>query len=242
MSPEELAVSPSATAGLAVRPRRRRRWWRWALAAVLALVVLVFVSAAVAVSASDEPPLGLPATAPAAPIGILDGTWQVAPGSTAGFRIRQTVLGLSGDVVGRTTAVSGSAVVSAGSVTSARFTVDLTRVVAGGKPSPQFEISLDTKAHPLATIALAGPVLLGSPFDSGGTQTATARADLTLRGVTRSVTLRVTGRRDGADIQIAGSIPVAFTDWGIVGPTGYGVLGSLANDGVAEFSLVLRHA
>lgn len=240
MSGSAPTASSPATTESGVPPRRGRRWRRWVVVAVLALLALVFASAAVAVNASSAAPLALPVAAPAAPIGILDGTWRVAPGSSAGFRIRQTVLGLSGDVVGRTTAVSGSAVIAAGSVTNATFTVDLTRITAAGKPSPQFALSLDTKAYPFATVRLAGPVVLGSSFGSGGTEAATVRADMTLRGVTRPVTLRVTGRRDGSVIQVAGSVRVAFADWGIAGPAGYGALGSLANDGVAEFYLVLE--
>jgi len=49
-------------------------------------------------------------------------------------------------------------------------------------------------------------------------------------------------RRDGSMIEVAGSMPVALADWGIVGPTGYSVLGSLADHGTAEFLLVLGHA
>ncbi|MDA8237277.1 MAG: hypothetical protein M0T75_05210 [Chloroflexi bacterium] len=45
------------------------------------------------------------------------------------------------------------------------------------------------------------------------------------------------GRRDGSALDIVGSIPVVFSDWGIEEPRGYGVL---ADRGVAEFRLVLR--
>jgi hypothetical protein len=42
-------------------------------------------------------------------------------------------------------------------------------------------------------------------------------------------------------VQLAGSIPVAFRGWAIRGPKGYGLLGSLADHGIAEFLLILRH-
>jgi hypothetical protein len=38
----------------------------------------------------------------------------------------------------------------------------------------------------------------------------------------------------------ARSIPITFSSWDIRGPSGYGLLGSLANHGVAEFLLILR--
>ena len=53
-----------------------------------------------------------------------------------------------------------------------------------------------------------------------------------------SVTL--SARRDGDAIEAAGSMAVAFTDWGIAGPEGYGALASVADHASAEFLLVLR--
>ncbi len=52
----------------------------------------------------------------------------------------------------------------------------------------------------------------------------------------------ISARRDGSALQVAGSIPVTLSDWGIKAPAGYGFLGSLADHGVAEFLLVLHRA
>ena len=46
--------------------------------------------------------------------------------------------------------------------------------------------------------------------------------------------------RDGAAIDVVGSIPVAFADFGIRTPDGFGWLGSVSDHGVAEFLLVLE--
>jgi hypothetical protein len=54
-----------------------------------------------------------------------------------------------------------------------------------------------------------------------------------------AVAVTISARRDGSEIQAAGSIPVPFADWRIIGPAGYGLLGSLADHGTAEFRLVL---
>ena len=59
-------------------------------------------------------------------------------------------------------------------------------------------------------------------------------------GVTRLATATVSARRDGSALQVAGSIPVTFSAWGIKDPAGYGFFGSLANHGTAEF-LVSAH-
>jgi YceI-like domain len=107
------------------------------------------------------------------------------------------------------------------------------------KPAPQFGISLDTQRYPDATIGLTQPVTLDAAITSGTTLTVNAAGTLTLHGVTRTVTVALSVRRDGASIDAAGSVPVAFADYGIAGPKGYGGLGSLADHGVAEFLLVL---
>ena len=61
-----------------------------------------------------------------------------------------------------------------------------------------------------------------------------------MHGTSRLVTITISGRRNGPALQAAGSIPIAFSDWGIKGPAGYGVFGSLANHGTAEFLLLLH--
>jgi hypothetical protein len=61
---------------------------------------------------TDMPPLGLSKTAANTPVGPLDGSWDVAAGSLAGFRIQESAMGMSNDVVGRTNAVAGNIAVS----------------------------------------------------------------------------------------------------------------------------------
>jgi polyisoprenoid-binding protein YceI len=82
-------------------------------------------------------------------------------------------------------------------------------------------------------------VTLGPAFTSGATTTATATGQLTMRGASHLVTLTFSGRRDSSVLQVAGSIPVTFSDWGIKDPKGHGFFGSLASHGAAEFLLTL---
>src|SRR6185369_12448235 len=93
------------------------------------------------------------------------------------------------------------------------------------KPAPQFGISLDTQRFPDATINLAQPVTLDAALASGTAVAVNAAGTLTLHGVTRTVTAALSVRRDGTSIDVAGSVPVAFADYGIAGPKGYGALG-----------------
>jgi polyisoprenoid-binding protein YceI len=222
------------------RRRRKHHWLRWILAGSTVLIVFIVAVVAMAVKLQPTPaPLALPASA-AAPVGPVDGTWQVVSGSVAGFRIQQTVLGLTSDVVGRTEDVTGTVAIAGGQVTEVNLRVNLLALTAGGKPAPQFGISLDTRRYSDATVGLARPVALDARFASGAITRLTAPGQLTLHGVTRTVDVPLSARRDGANMAVAGSIPITFADWGIARPKGYGMLGSLADHGVAEFLLVLR--
>ena len=223
------------------RPPRKRHWWRWILAGVLVLAALVVLGGALALRFwASAAPLALPSGPVAAPAGPVDGAWAPAAGSVAGFRVRESALGMSGDVTGRTHAVTGIIVISGGQVTGAVFHIDLASITIAGKTQPQFTQSLDTKVHPGATITLARPVTLPPGFTSGATITVRAPGRLTLRGTTRLVTVTLSARRDGTALQAAGSIPITLSRWGITEPASYGVVGSLASHGTAEFLLLLH--
>lgn len=221
--------------------RHKRHWWRWILAGVVALVVLAVIAAGAAVKLTPGPaPLALPKDA-AAPSGPLDGTWRVCTGSVAGFRVRESVIGFSNDVTGRTGDVTGTVVVAGAQIFRAAFRVSLGAITVDGRArQPQLVKSLGVTAHPAATVTLTRPVPLPAAFSSGGTVTRTAAATLTLNGTTRPVPVTLSARRDGTAIEAAGSLPVAFPDFRISGPRGYGILGSLASHGTAEFLLILR--
>ncbi len=240
MTDDVLARRPAGHA--IARPARPRHWRRWLVAVVVAVAGLVLAGTAIFVNDSSLPPLSLPGAGAAAPVGPLDGTWKVAQGSIAGFRIDQTVLGMTGEVVGRTGAVSGSIALANGAVTAGSFQVDLPSVAFKGKPVAQLQLSLDTRDHPDATITLEGPVTFGPGFVSGGTLNTMATALLTMRGMSRRVSVPVSARRDGTAVEVVGSIPVSFADWGIPQPDGFGPLGSIADHGTAEFYLVLERA
>jgi polyisoprenoid-binding protein YceI len=185
-------------------------------------------------------PLALPAAAGGSPARPAGGTWDVTAGSAAGFRVTETVLGLSNDVVGRTSAVTGTVVISGRRVTSATFRIDLTAVKVGHRTSPELVKILGVRSHPAATFTLAQPVTLPAGLATGSAVRVTGRGELTLRGTARMTTVTISARRSGPDLQIVGSIFVTFSRWGIEPPAGYGILGSLANHGIAEFLLVLR--
>jgi polyisoprenoid-binding protein YceI len=222
------------------RPARKHHWWRWIAASLVALILLVVLAVGLFIKLQPSPaPLTLPVNA-TRPDGPVDGIWSPAKGSLAGFRVSQSALGFSNEVVGRTNGVTGTITVSTGRVTAATFRIDLSTLTVSGKKQPQFAASLDTANHPVATFTLSQPVRLGPAFSSGATITARCSGYLTLRGVSRLVTFPIVGRRDGTALEVAGAVPVTFSAWGIKGPSGFGLLGSLADHGVAEFLIILH--
>ena len=222
---------------------RTHHWWRWALVSVAALVAVAVAAVALFIKLQPvPPPLALPTAHASAPSGPLDGSWDAGPGSVAGFRVRETALGFSNDVVGRTRAVTGTMVISGEQVTRALFRIGLATVTVDGKTQPQFAASLDTRAHPVASFTLTHPVILAPGFASGAAIRITATGQLSMRGNAHRVTVTISCRRDGPGLQIAGSFPVAFAGWGIKDPAGFGPFGSLADHGLAEFRVVLHRA
>ena len=213
----------------------------WGAGAVVVLTALVVLAGAISVRLqAPAPQLVLPGGSAAVPVGPVNGAWAAEASSVAGFRVRETALGISGGVTGQTGAVTGTTVISGGQVTRAVFRIDLTSITVAGKTQPQFTRSLDTTQYPSATITLARPVTLPPAFTSGATITVTAPGSLTLRGITRLVTVTISARRDGTALQAAGSIPITLSRWGITEPASYGMVGSLASHGTAEFLLVLH--
>lgn len=225
------------------RPRRRR-WWRWVAGGVIGLALILFAAAVAYIKLQPSPaPLTIPHNSVGKPAGPLDGTWITTTGSLAGFRVKESFLGISNDVVGRTSAVTGTIVISGNQVSEAVFRVDLPTIEVSGKTERAFDQSLDTSAHRYATVALAAPLTIRPSFISGiNTMTTTTQGEMTMHGATHPVTITIACRRDVNDLQAAGSIPITFSAWGIAEPTGYGSIAGLANHGIAEFYLHLRRA
>ncbi len=152
----------------------------------------------------------------------IDGTWRVASGSQAGYRIKETLFGQSNTAVGRTTAVTGSIAISGTDVTTASLTVDMTQVGSdrSGRDSQFRNRIMQTSTYPTAQFVLTKPIALGSVPTDGVQVTENATGELTLHGTTKSVTFPVSAQRTASGIQISGSIPIVFSDWKISNPSG----------------------
>ena len=228
---------------------RIRRWQRWlivGIAVVAALAVagpFVYIhfiegKAPKRLSLSSTRGTATTVASGAAADIPLDGTWKVASGSQAGYRVKEILFGQNHEAVGRTSAVTGDAAIQGTRVTAANMTVDLTEVSSDqSRRDTQFQHRImDTSTFPTSTFKLTQPIDL--PSTSGRVSTK-ATGDLTAHGVTKSAVADLQAERSGNTIRVSGSIPVTFADWNIPNPS----FGPISTDdhGVIEFLLVLSH-
>jgi polyisoprenoid-binding protein YceI len=173
----------------------------------------------------------------------VDGAWTVTKdGTIVGYRVGEVLFGQNATAVGRTDAVTGDLTINGTTATAGSFTADLTKVSSDqGNRDRQFQGRImDTATYPTATFKLTQPIALSNIPQNLVKITEKATGDLTLRGKTRSVTFDVVARRNGDKIEVNGSIPITFADWGIPNPS-FGPA-STEDHGVLEFILVFDRA
>ena len=190
-------------------------------------------------SAADGSSTTTAASSGSAPAGI-DGTWNAVNASQVGYRVKETLFGQSTEAVGRTNSVTGSIAISGATVNDGSFTVDMTTVTSDkSQRDGQFNGRImDTSSFPTSTFKLTAPIELGSVPADGQEITAKATGDLTLKGTTNSVTFDVTARLSNGQVQVTGSIPITFSDYGIDNPS-FGPA-SVGDEGTLEFLLVFE--
>jgi polyisoprenoid-binding protein YceI len=237
---------------------RSRRWVRWLLVTVAALVVLAVAGpfvyihffdgstpAALSLSPSTTASASASGSSQAvtAASGPVTGTWTVASGSTAGYRVNEVLLGQSATAVGRTSTISGHLTIAGSAVTAAAFSVPMDTIHSDkSQRDAQFDGRImDVAQYPTGTFTLTSPIDLGSLPASGVIKDYTAHGRLTLHGTTRAVTFTLTAELKGGHIEVAGDIPVLFSDYNIQNPSFAGFV-TTQDHGLLEFLLILNRA
>jgi polyisoprenoid-binding protein YceI len=202
-----------------------------------------------------------PATSPqpaasAAASSSLDGTWTIDPtigsfdydandfsGSWVGYRVQEELAGMGGtEAVGRTPDVTGSITLSGTTLTGADLTADLTTLrsdesMRDGQLAMQ---GVQTNQFPTATFVLTQPIELGAIPEENVAFTVDAVGDLTIHGVTQSVTIPLNAIRVGDIVGVSGSLTFAWGDFGMEQPTSMRVV-SLADEVTMELQAFFRH-
>ena len=248
-------------------PTRSRR--PFAILAVLAVLAIAGVGAAYLAFFTDDAPERLalsddpvpttaagpagPATTTAATAAAgssqLAGTWRVAGGSTAGYRVREKLAALpaKSDAVGRSTAVTGTVKVdgsgTALTASEARFEVDLTKLTSdeSRRDNRIRTDGLQTNQFPKATFVSTKPIPLPAETASGQAVKATAEGDLTIHGVTKRVTIPLDVRVTDGRGELVGSLGFPMSDFNITPPSIGGFV-TVDPDATLEFKLVLEKA
>ena len=116
----------------------------------------------------------------------LDGTWKVAGGSQAGYRVKEILFGQNHEAVGRTSNVTGQITISGTTVNATTFTVDLT-TVSSDQSRPETRRSPSGSSKPMPSGLISGK-RSRSPAYSGVTKPTScpARASVLPRAPTMS--------------------------------------------------------
>jgi polyisoprenoid-binding protein YceI len=175
--------------------------------------------------------------------GSIDGTWKVTSGSLVGYRVHETLFGQSNTAYGRTSSVTGSLTVAGDAVMSGSFTADLTTVASDkSQRDRQFQGRImQTSTYPTATFKLTQSTALSSAPADGVTVTKPVTGDLTLHGVTKSITFSASIKKTGSTIAASGSVPVVFADYSIGNPSFAGTV-TTDDHGTLEFLLNFTQA
>jgi polyisoprenoid-binding protein YceI len=175
-------------------------------------------------------------TAPDGATGSIAGSWHVSSGSIVGYRVLEVLAGQNNVAVGRTSDISGTMTVKASTVEAASFTVQMATITSDqSERDAQFNGRImDTSAYPTGTLTLTAPIALAPVPAAGTIKTYHVTGNLTLHGQTRPVAFTLQAERAGGQIEVSGSIPILFADWGIANPSFTGFV-TTQNHGDLEF-------
>jgi polyisoprenoid-binding protein YceI len=175
--------------------------------------------------------------------GDVSGTWTVASGSTAGYRVREKLASLpaQSDAVGRTSDVTGTVVIAGTMVTKADLQVDVTTLKSDQdrRDSRIKSMGLETERFPTATFTLTAPIDIGDA--KAATADVKATGDLTIHGVTKSVTIPLEAARNGDKLEIVGSLTFPMSDFDITPPSIGGFV-TVEKDATLELKVLLERA
>src|SRR5215208_1753078 len=177
---------------------------------------------AATVAATTETTTETTTDAPAADAqaSALSGTWTLAADgeSFVGYRVKEQLATVGTfTAVGRTQNISASLAFDGDAITDVQVTADLTKLASDNsmRDGQLKRQALETDAYPTATFDLTRPIELAGVPAEGDTVSVTAVGDLTLHGVTRSVTIPLQGQLTNGYVVVVGSLDVPFAAFGI---------------------------
>jgi len=175
------------------------------------------------------------------------GRWSVTTGSEAGYRVREKLafLPAQSDAVGRTSSITGAAMLSEskGEITIAAASFDVAVNTLKSDRSMRdekiHEIGLESSRYPIATFALASPVTLTESAVKGHVTRASVTGVFTIHGVSKTETLPVEFTLSGSTLEAAGSLTFPWSEFGMSAPSIGGFV-NVTEKATMEFDLRLQ--
>jgi polyisoprenoid-binding protein YceI len=145
-------------------------------------------------------------------------------GNTARYLVQEQLVGvdLASEAAGTTNSVTGGIVVAPGGAVALKslFTIDVRRLRSDKDRRDSYVQShqLETARYPNVTLLVTAVQGLHLPLATSGNASFTLKGDLTIRGVTKPTTWKVTAKL--SDKEVSGKAATAFTfdDFSILQP------------------------
>jgi polyisoprenoid-binding protein YceI len=218
---------------------------KWLIVAVVVFAAAV-VGGAFIYASVDEAPAELRLSdsptettlTPSAEDGDITGTWQATSRSVVGYRVKETLFGADNEAYGRTSEVEGTMTINGTTINAVDLTVDMASVSSDRtQRDGQFRGRImETSTYPTARFKLTQPIELNVIPAAGAEIAEQATGELTLHGVTKTVTFDLKAQRTGSSIEVNGKIPIEFADYEIDDPSGGPA--RTEDNGILEFLVV----
>lgn len=230
-----------------------RRLWKWLVLGVVVIVALGAAGWYFFLKTDPEPRAAIEQTPivtestvagqePAGP----DGTWTIQSGTCSlpdcfvGYRVTEKLVAnvAESEATGRTDDVTATMTIEGTTVKDVTVTADLRDLQSDNsfRDGRIRSEGLESDEFPQAKFVLSEPITLSAVPAAGETVKAQAKGSFTLHGVTKPVTISLEGRWDGQQVQVVGTMPIAFSDYGITAPTAP-VVASVDDHGEMELQL-----
>jgi polyisoprenoid-binding protein YceI len=238
-------------------PRTARRRRQRIIAAFVAVLIVAGAGAGVWWFLRDDAPAAVDLQAATAEVDTgsaatatdASGTWLVdtsvgtfdyedSTGTFVGFRVEEELSGVgSTTAVGRTPDVAGRITIEGTTLTAVTIEADMTSITTNdSRRDDNVQEALETSTYPTATFVLTEPIELGDAVTSGEAVTVDAVGELTIHGVTTTVTIPLEAQVVDGLVVVVGSLDVTFSDYGVTVPSAP-ILLSADDHGVVEFQL-----